>query len=151
MKIILFPFSRKLPDNLPHPKSPNLIWWMRLVYLLENQGHELTQVGVAGEHSLVKDTRFDLPLTALTELLLSADTFIGIDSMGQHLAWDLGKRGIVIWGQSDPLIFGHPEHINLLKDRKYLREKQFWLWTQIPFNQDAFVEPKEVVAALTTL
>ena len=148
MKIILFPFSRKLSEDKPHPKSPDLAWWRHLVKLLEDQGHELIQVGVTGEDKLLKDVRFNLPIAELSKLILEADTFVGIDSMGQHLAWDLGKRGIVIWGQSDPIIFGHPEHVNLLKDRKYLREKQFWLWTQTTFQPEAFVTPEEVIKHL---
>lgn len=150
MKIIIFPFSRKLSDK-PHPKSPKLEWWEHLVKLLRSHGHSLIQVGISGEEKLVEDVRHDLPLTELSDLILESDTFIGIDSFGQHLCWDLGKQGIVIWGQSDPLIFGHPEHVNLLKDRKYLREKQFWLWTQTEFNADVFVSPEIVVDALNRL
>ena len=50
--------------------------------------------------------------------------------------------------ESDPVIFGHPENVNLLKDRKYLREKQFWLWEQCEFNADAFVTSDVVLEAL---
>jgi hypothetical protein len=64
------------------------------------------------------------------------------------LAWDIGKPGIVLWGQSDPLIFGHPENNNLLKDRKYLREKQFWWWEQCDYNAEAFVRPEEIIKHL---
>lgn len=150
MKIILSPFSRNLGDR-PHPKSPNLAWWQELVTLLLDQGHNLIQVGVTGEPSLVPDMRINLSLPDLSTLITTADTFVAIDSFVQHLAWDLGKQGVVIWGQSDPNIFGHREHINLLADRKYLREKQFWLWTQCDHRQEAFVTPEKVAAALNTL
>jgi hypothetical protein len=53
-----------------------------------------------------------------------------------------------VFGQSDPNIFGHPENINLLKDRKYLREKQFWIWEQAEFIEEAFVTPDVVIDAL---
>jgi hypothetical protein len=79
---------------------------------------------------------------------LECRTWIGVDSFFQHFCWDLGKPGIVIWGQSDPNIFGHPENINLLKDRKYLREKQFWLWEQAEYNEEAFVLPVAVLKHL---
>jgi hypothetical protein len=51
----------------------------------------------------------------------------------------------VIWSQSNPLIFGHEENINLLKDKKYLRKEQFYLWEQCEYNKDAFVEPTTVL------
>ena len=54
----------------------------------------------------------------------------------------------MLFGQSDPLIFGHPENINLLKDRKYLREQQFWWWEQCEYKEDAFVRPEEVIKYL---
>jgi len=84
----------------------------------------------------------------LAELIRQCRTWISVDSFFQHYAWDLGKRGIVLWGQSDPNVFGHPENINLLKDRKYLREKQFWLWEQTPYIKEAFVSPQEIIKCL---
>lgn len=150
MKIILFPFSRNLGGK-NHPKSPTIDWWFELVHLLEKQGHIITQVGVTGETHLVNDVRFDLPIDSLISLINEYDTWIGIDSFGQHLCWSVGKTGVVIWGQSDPIIFGHTENINLLKDRKYLREKQFWLWTQTEFNQEVFVSPNEVAETIGIL
>ena len=65
--------------------------------------------------------------------------------MFQHLAWSEGKQGIVLWSVSDPLIYGHPENINLLKNRSYLVQNQFLWWDSYEFNPDAFVKPKEVV------
>lgn len=64
-----------------------------------------------------------------------------------HLAWSIGQPGVAIFGPSDPNIFGHVENINLLKDRRYLRERQFWLWSQYEPNPEAFVDPKVVIAA----
>jgi len=75
---------------------------------------------------------------------------MSVDSFFQHYCWSLGKPGVVLWGQSDPVIFGHPENVNLLKDRDYLREKQFWLWEQCGFRAEAFVTPDEVLEALKT-
>jgi ADP-heptose:LPS heptosyltransferase len=112
-------------------------------------GQHVVQVGVSGEQQLVDDFRPDLSLDQLKILLFQSKTWISVDSFFQHFAWDLGKPGIVLWGQSDPNIFGHPENINLLKDRKYLREKQFWLWEQCEYVEDAFVKPEEVLKHIT--
>jgi ADP-heptose:LPS heptosyltransferase len=109
----------------------------------------IIQVGVQGEQQLVDDFRTNLPLTDLAELVKQAKIWISVDSFFQHFCWDLKKPGIVLWAQSDPNIFGHPENINLLKDRKYLRKEQFWLWEQCDYKKDAFVEPEYVIKHIT--
>lgn len=146
MKILLFPYAKNMRNGKPHPK--NYPWWPELITLLLEQGHELTQAGVAGEAQLVPDFRINLKLPELEMLVKQHHTWIGVDSFGQHFCWSLGVPGIAIFGQSDPNIFGHHENINLLKDRKYLREKQFWLWEQAEFVAECFVEPRTVVQSL---
>src|SRR5690349_8577018 len=61
-----------------------------------------------------------MPLEQLEPTIKSAETVICVDSFIQHFCWLIGKQAVVIWGKSDPLIFGHKENINILKDRKYL-------------------------------
>lgn len=146
MNIVLFPFARGMRNGEKHPK--NYPFWPELVQKLQQQGHTLIQVGVEGEQQLVEDFRKNLKLTELSMLVRNCDTWISVDSFGQHLGWDLGVRGIALFGQSDPVIFGHPENINLLKDRMYLRDKQFWLWEQCQANDDSFVTPDVVLQAL---
>jgi ADP-heptose:LPS heptosyltransferase len=91
-----------------------------------------------------------IPLQESKDLINKARKIICIDSYLQHLCWNLGKQAVVLWGQSDPLIFGHSENINLLKHRNYLRNKQFDLWEFTEYNQtrnrpDAFVLPEEII------
>jgi ADP-heptose:LPS heptosyltransferase len=108
----------------------------------------IIHVGVEGEEQLVEDFRTNLPLNELSKLIMECDTWIGVDSFFQHLCWDLNKPGIVLWGQSDPNIFGHPENINLLKDREYLMKNQFLMWELVPYRKDCFVDPNEVIQFL---
>lgn len=129
-----------------HPK--NYPYWKELISLIDEP---IVQVGIEGEDQLVSDFRKNLNLNELSELVNNCKTWIAVDSFFQHFCWDIGKYGIVLWGQSDPNIFGHPENVNILKDRKYLREKQFWLWEQIEANDDAFVEPNIVVSELNKI
>lgn len=143
MKIVLFPWAKKLRNGGNNPK--NYPWWPELVEKLQALGHELIQVGVEGEEQLVDDFRKNLKLQELSDLLRSADTWIGVDSFGQHLGWDLGIKGIVIFGQSDPNIFGHSENINILKSREYLREQQFWWWEQAEYREEVFVDPNVII------
>ena len=87
----------------------------------------------------------------LRSLIRECDTWISCDSFFQHLGWDEGKRGIVLWAVSDPLIFGHPENVNLLKSRSCLVENQFLWWEATEHDPDKFVPPDEVFSALTGL
>lgn len=141
--IILSPYSKFMRNGQKHPK--NYPYWPEVI---EKCKEPIVQVGVEGEFQLVDDFRKNLPLSELAELVKECKTWLSCDSFFQHFCWDIGKPGIVVFGQSDPNIFGHPENINLLKDRKYLREKQFWWWEQAEFNEDAFVKPDVVLDAL---
>lgn len=141
--IIISPFARPMRNDKMHPK--NYPYWREVI---ENIDEDIVQIGIEGEEQLVPDFRKNLRLYELSILVSQCNTWISVDSFFQHFCWDLNKPGIVLFGQSDPNIFGHPENINLLKDRKYLREKQFWLWEQAEFNKDAFVGPEVVLEAL---
>ena len=87
-------------------------------------------------------------MNELCALLKECRTWISCDSFLQHLGWDQGKKGIVLWGPSDPLIFGHPENINLLKDRSYLVKNQFLWWEATEHQNERFVEPHIVLEYL---
>jgi ADP-heptose:LPS heptosyltransferase len=142
MKIIIFPWAKILRNEQKHPK--NYPWWPQLIKLLQQDGHHITQVGLSGEPQLVEDFRTDLPIKELEKMILEYDAWFSVDSFGQHLAWSLGKKGIAIFGQSDPNVFGHHENINVLKDRSYLRDRQFWWWEQAEYREDCWVEPEKI-------
>lgn len=141
--ILLSPYAKYMRNGQRHPK--NYPFWDEVLNKIKEP---IVQVGINGEHQLVNDFRKNLPLNELALLVNQCKTWISCDSFFQHFCWDIGKPGVVIFGQSDPNIFGHPENINLLKDRKYLREKQFWIWEQAEYNEEAFVSPDVVVDAL---
>lgn len=144
--ILISPWAKQMRNGKQHPK--NYPYWKEVIELLKMP---VIQVGVEGEDQLVEDFRKNLSLTDLRILVRECDTWISVDSFFQHFCWDIGKKGVVLWGQSDPLIFGHPENINLLKDRKYLREKQFWWWEQCDFKAESFVEPEVVLNAVNSI
>lgn len=146
--IIIAPYARIYPGDVTNPK--NYPYWPELIELLKPLKMNIVQVGISGEKKLVEDFRPDLSLDELKKLILECNGWISVDSFFQHYAWSLGVKGIVIFSQSDPNIFGHHENINLLKDRKYLREKQFWLWSQTQYIKEAFVDPTVVFDAVKT-
>lgn len=138
--IIISPFSKALPNGKENPK--NYPYWEELISLIDEP---IVQIGIEGERQLVSDFRVSLPIADLKALLKECKTWISCDSFFQHLGWLEKKQGIVLWSVSDPLIFGHPENINLLKDRSYLAPNQFLWWQAYEHNKDSFVEPQEVL------
>lgn len=141
--IIISPYSKALKNGQINPK--NYPYWNELIRLIDQP---IVQVGIEGETQLVPDFRKNLPLSELRKLIQQCKTWISCDSFFQHLAWDEKKRGIVLWSVSDPLIFGHAENINLLKDRKNLVTNQFLWWEHTKFDADKFVLPQVVVECL---
>jgi len=143
--IIISPWAKELLNKKPNPKSPPVLWWKTLVSKITQP---IIQIGITGEKQLVSDFRTNLSIDQLKTLLNECQTFITIDSFFQHLAWDQNKSGIVIWGQSNPKIYGHDIHINLLKNEKYLMPNQFLIWELVEYREDCFVTPEEVITHL---
>lgn len=141
--IIIAPYSQKLRTGKQNPK--NYPYWEELIRQIDEP---IIQVGVVGEKQLVDDFRTNRPISELRELIRECRTWIGVDSFFQHLAWDEKKPGIVLWGPSDPLIFGHPENINLLKDRSHLVKNQFLWWESTEHKNERFVKPNVVLEHL---
>ena len=142
--IIIAPFAKELRNGKENPK--NYPYWEELISLIKEP---IVQVGIEGEKQLVPDFRKNLSILELRQLIQECRTWVGIDSFFQHLAWDENKKGILLWGPSDPNIFGHPENINLLKDRKYLVPNQFLWWEATEHQAERFVTPIEVFNYLT--
>jgi ADP-heptose:LPS heptosyltransferase len=144
--IIIAPWSKALRNGGNNPK--NYPYWKELVNLLPKP---IVQVGTPNEEQLVDDMRVNLSLDNLKTLILECKTWISVDTFFQHFAWKVGKKGIVLWGPSDPVIYGHPENINLLLDRKHLVENQFIMWEQQTYDPERFVKPQVVVDNLKKL
>jgi ADP-heptose:LPS heptosyltransferase len=141
--IIISPYSKSLRNGKENPK--NYPYWEEV---LKEIKEPVIQIGVAGEKQLCEDFRKNLSFDELRLLLKECRTWISCDSFFQHFAWKEGKRGIVIFSRSDPLIFGHPENVNLLKSRDLLTPYQFITWEEQEYVKEAFIEPSEVIKAL---
>lgn len=147
MRILISPYSQRLRNgNTSHPK--NYPHWPELIKLLKLNGYDIVQIGINGETKLTEMCLFNLQFSELKKLLNGVDTFIAVDNFFPHFANHYGKRGIVLFGQSDPNIFGYRSNVNLLKDRKYLRPDQFNIWESAKYNEDAFVKPDAVLMAI---
>jgi len=143
MKVVISPYSQKLrPPKEKEVNPKNYPYWKELIELLK--GHEIIQVGVNGEQRLVQDTRFNWPLNDLKNLISECDFWISVDNFFPHLAYHVNKRGVVLWGPSDPQLFGYPTNVNILKDKSYLRPDQYGIWESIEFDPNRFVKAEEV-------
>ena len=141
--IIISPYAKALKSGKTNPK--NYPYWKELIRLIDEP---IVQVGIEGEEQLVPDFRKNLSLKELEILVNDCKTWISCDSFFQHFCWDRQKYGIVLWSVSDPLIFGHPENINLLKDRNNLVQNQFLWWEHTEHDADKFVSPEIVIESL---
>ena len=143
--LLISPYSRPLRNGKWNPK--NYPYFDELVEVLRGKV-KIVQIGLTGEPMIknISDIRQDMSLEVLKEVILEADTWISVDNFFHHYCWTLGKKGVVIFGQSDPVIFGHKENINLLKGREYLRPRQFAPWEEAEFNKECFVLPRTVAA-----
>ena len=150
-QIVIAPYARALRNGKVTPK--NYPWWEDLIGRILVSGPEwkLIQIGNSEEKEIVGVNEFKagLKLTEIRDLLQESDTWISVDSFLQHLNnFYLKKPGVVLWGQSDPRIFGYPYNYNLYTDRKYFRKQQYWLWEQTDLNNKAFVLPGTVFDTL---
>jgi ADP-heptose:LPS heptosyltransferase len=138
--LIIAPYAQKLRNGKNNAK--NYPYWKELIKLIDD---EIIQVGVTGEIALVPDCRFNLSIKELRTLINDCTTWISVDSMFQHLAWDCNKKGIVLFSQSNPKIFGHESNINLIKNQLYLRHNQFLWWEDIVPIEDSYIEPDKII------
>ena len=128
MKILI------IRGNIQNAKS--YPYWDELLSLLKDQ--EIKEIkGILSEQEIIG-------------LINWCDCWISIDSFLPHLVkyYNL-KPGITLWGKSDPKIFGYPDNINLLGDRKNLRPDQFRWWKDVEWRKEDFVKPEVIVSHLS--
>jgi ADP-heptose:LPS heptosyltransferase len=141
--ILISPWAKQLRDNKPNPK--NYPWWPELITKLPTP---IMQVGVQGEPQLVPDFRINLNLAELTTMINTCTFWISCDSFVQHYAWHLSKPGVVLWGPSDPIIYGHEQNMNITKGREFMCKDQFLMWSMIEPRTDWWVPPDQVIAQI---
>lgn len=147
MRILISPFTKPRRDGQPHAKDyPH---WDNLISMLSVE-HELLQIGVSNERVLISNSIFDAPLSAVQRLVNEHDLFISVDNFLPHLVncQCPGKIGVVLFGPSDPDIFGYPQNLNLSGGHRYLRKNQFDIWERCDPDPNAFVKPIDVMVAI---
>lgn len=143
--IIISPYSKPLRNGKRNAK--NYPHWSELVIRLRKKYDDIIQIGIEGEEKIkgVKEFKQNLSLSEIKKLVQESEFWISVDNFLPHLSHHVKKPGVVIWGFSDPNIFGYPENLNILKDRKNLRQRQFDIWEIIAFNPNVFLSADEII------
>jgi len=154
--IVISPYSQKMRPGATSETNPkNYPCWEEVVDKLNKVGVSCVQIGVTGEKKLegVSDFKTGLSLDELSVLVQSCDAWTAVDNFFPHFckAKHPEKPGVVIWGKSDPLIFGYEHNTNLLKDRKFLRHDQYDIWEKEAHEPQVFVSAKKVKDAIMKL
>jgi hypothetical protein len=125
-------------------------YWGNLIEKMKAEGWTVWQIGINNEPVYPGvDKYYDgLNYRELEDLARQATVWVSVDNFFHHFCTVKGIMGVVIFGISDPNIFGHPTHFNLLKDRKYLRGNQYNMWVEAERNPDAFLPSEEVIAVI---
>ena len=127
--------------------AKNYPWWPELIKLLKPLGYKLVQIGKNGEQQLDVDLiLFDKSFKELETRISNCRTFISVDNLLQHLVNCMPEsiKGVVLWGESNPKLFGLPYNLNIVKDEKYFRQDQFDIWQGRIRNDLAFESPDVV-------
>lgn len=137
MNILLQTSGKQMRNGEKNPKVPSGEWWGSLLDWLTQNGHTTRILPeVLGWDGMLQELEW-------------CDTWIAPDSYWQHFAWYEGKPGIVVFSQSDPLLFGHDCNTNIYKDKGYFRKDQYATWEQAQYNEDAFPSVGLVCEAIT--
>ena len=147
--IIISPFSRKLRNDKRNPK--NFPYWDEVTEVIRKKKPDVMtiQVGIPVEENIGADERKDdLGFEELADLVRQSHLWMSVDSFFQHFcnAYKL-RRGIVIFGPSDPLLFGYSHNINLIKDRSCMRPDQWNIWEALDYKKSVFPSVKDVITA----
>ncbi len=148
--VIISPFSRKTHLTAKEsPKNAPRELWKTIIDDLRAKGIKTTQLGVDGEEDLL--TNEFIKNAAPSELLIllkQADLSISVDNWLPHFChfYKINKN-IVLWGKSNPEIFGYQEFTNLYKDKKYFRigREQYKYWQDVEYQPEAFVSSQVVL------
>ena len=118
-------------------------YWDELAYILTNKGYHITQLGIGDQKRICAgignpniDYVWDKPLKEVEDVVRQVGDFVAIDNFLHHLAHQLGVRGAVIYGPSDPRLFGYSDQINIIKKYEYLRKDQLGFYRDYVWEHD---------------
>ncbi len=148
MNIVISPWSAKLiKDGIERPNAKNYPYWRQLVALLRKDGHTVYQIGLGGERIIgANGFLFNQKFEDLKKLIINTHTWVSVDNFLPHFVNTecMQKPGFVVFGLSDPRIYGYSYNRNLLKSEEYLRPDQANMWFDIAPQDDAYFDYLEI-------
>lgn len=120
--ILIHPCPSKMNYDPKIKLTPNKEWfdeyWKKLVFLL-NKDFDVVQIGGPLEKEIEGVTTYLMGQTSIRQsmaLVKNALTFVVVDSFIGHVGPAVGKSGVVLFGRSNPFIFGHDINVNIWID-----------------------------------
>jgi len=142
--VLISPFARSCRSGKISPK--NYPHWDEVIHVLKRDGIETVQIGKNGEPDLGVFKAFNLSFKEIRALIDKCEVWISVDNFLQHMIGPKGKPGIVLWGPSNPNIYGYSSNLNLYADEKGFRRNQFDMYENVKASN--FVEAKVVIGAI---
>jgi ADP-heptose:LPS heptosyltransferase len=150
----LAPYRNVIIMHIYSRCSPNHLWatekWSELVKQLPQ--YTFVQVGGIDEPKVegAVDFRGKTTLREAFCLIKHASSFIGVDSIHSHVTNAFKKPGVVLFGDSDPAVWGHDNNINVFKGIP-CSPCFYMLWgSRCPYNNECMklIEVEEVREAV---
>lgn len=95
---------------------------MKFLKKYEKRNYRIVNYGLPFEFAIPNTLPTDdIPYTAAGYLLSKAETFVAVDSNLQHFSAcrEVKKKGVVLWGATDPVSFGYKHNVNLSGECPY--------------------------------
>jgi ADP-heptose:LPS heptosyltransferase len=112
--VLIAPYSAK---SISGKQSVYKDWdddrWREVISNIQQQGYKVYQLGTIDETRLGADEFISDNITKIISLVKYCYTFIGVDTWIGHAGAALNKPGIVLFGGTDPLLFGHDTNHNI--------------------------------------
>ncbi|MGB3181582.1 MAG: glycosyltransferase family 9 protein [Cyclobacteriaceae bacterium] len=143
--------------NITSRCSVNQMWdiekWNRLVK--EMPDHTFVQLGLGDEQPVegAVDMRGKTDVRQAMAIVKACDKFVGVDSFLAHASSAVHTPGVVLFGDSSPDIFGHPNNINISKKLPCSPCNEFLDGKPCPYNIECMtsIEVDEVKSALLNI
>lgn len=145
--IIISPYSQDPNHAKSYP------FWDGLMPLLRDFAKganvRLIQIGRDGEPPLpcIDDFWVNRSFKVIEKSIEECLFWLSVDNFLQHLChcMPVTIKGFVLWGVSDPKLFGYSYNGNILKNISYLRADQYNTWHGLVRNNDSFLSPEGVM------
>lgn len=146
-KLLISPYSKQLRNGKRNAK--NYPYWQEVIDKMKDKGWEIWQLGMVGEELFdgVDSVLYNYKLADIKRFVSDCDVWVSVDNFFPHLAHDI-KPGIVIWGRSNPDIYGYDNCRALFVSRDYFLKDQFGIWESVDYTEDCFVKADVVIEAI---